>query len=173
MIYPTPSHVALLNSESRAHTVGRLTLNAMTLDMYGSCPRLHSRLGDSAEPLLHEFVDQVVALQHPMDWTLHLELALFCRVDGPQLWEEACFAAVRRWVRTGPPGRAWIALRCAAVPYAVFIATRTSSLDSGPRLIKGRLGESAPMFPFMYQIGDGFFSSPAPAWTPYLSLITT
>lgn len=161
-----------LKPGSREHTVGWLSLRALWHEVYDPCPRVHAHLSDQADRRFEDFVETLVPLQHPMDWRLHLEFGGFCDIDLADLWDELCVAAVRRWVRTGSPDQAWIALRCAWLPGRVLVGLRAAALDQGPRIIRGRLTAptgSSP--PFMYQTGRAAFSRLAPDWTDYLPFL--
>jgi hypothetical protein len=148
--------------------LGELSLDKLRRETLDRCPRTCAHLGSNAGAVFREFTEECTRIRHVMDWTLHLELGYYCRIEDEVLWDELCEAAASAWIGSGPVLYAWIALRRASSPGRVLIGRRARSISAVACIVRGRLSHGADAkATFEYQVGLGEFATPAREWSQY------
>lgn len=169
--FPAPTVFRQLAPGTRARLLGELQFRGFARDMLNGYPSEHCApfAPTDIDSYFAEFLDAAYHSRHPMDWTLHLEFAMYHRLQSSNLWLWAGHSAAKRWVRTVNTPASWVVITVPTVHETLIIGERARSTSLGPRLsVADSPGLTEHALP-SYQVGNG---TPAPRrghWQTYSS----
>lgn len=113
-------------------------------------------LHDDPDTVFGTFIDSMHRQGHPMDWTLHLDLAKALANPGDEAtlrW--AAVGAARRWTRMENSGVRWIAVAVPGASQFMAIGERSRSTALGPRVLSAQAAGLSESSAFCFQTGIG------------------
>lgn len=111
--------------------------------------------GEDATELFSRFLDVAYERRHPMDWTLHLDLAAWIgRPDDAETHLWGALGAARRWVRMENGGSSWIAVALPRPSDMLVIGQRSRSTAIGPRVLSARASARPDHAGYLFQTGS-------------------